>query len=221
MLPFIDPETSHAERAARAFTMQRAGFFSGGTEPIRADDEALDFYFDLVAAAVRPDNKLKSPTTIFWDFTDATPRHMRIDGANATVATGRTEGADVVFRTDLATWIGISGGFVQPGRALLTRKLRIKGSPMTLAKLTGVFQTPWTKRNHRGAGRLTYCADLPSASRFVSKAAHTLRPRAAPAPTGARCRHLPAAVCGRFRWCSCIRVGGRADHRRRPRLDRD
>ena len=43
---------------------------------------------------------------------------------------------------DLATWIGISGGFVQPGRALLSRKLKIKGNPMTLAKLPGVFQSP-------------------------------------------------------------------------------
>ena len=122
--------------------MQRAGFFSGGTEPIKTDHEALEYYFDLVAARGAARHKLEGPTTILWDFTDAEPRHMRIDGGKATVATGHGEGADVTFRTDLATWIGISGGFVQPGRALLTRKLKLKGSPMTLAKLPGVFQTP-------------------------------------------------------------------------------
>jgi hypothetical protein len=141
-MPFIDPETGYAERATRAFVMQRAGFFSGGTEPIKPDQEALDYYFDLVAAAVRPDHKLKGPTTILWDFTDAGPRHMRINGATATVAAGRVDDADVTFRTDLSTWIGISGGFVQPGRALLSRKLKLKGSPITLAKLPSVFQTP-------------------------------------------------------------------------------
>jgi hypothetical protein len=142
VLPFLDPETSYEDRAARAFVMQKAGFFSGGTEPIKADQQALDYYFELVAAAVRPDHKLKGPTTILWDFTDAGPRHMRIEGARATAAAGPVAGADVTFRTDLATWIGISGGFVQPGRALMTRKLKIKGSPITLAKLPGVFQAP-------------------------------------------------------------------------------
>jgi hypothetical protein len=142
VLPFLDPDTSYEERATRAFVMQRAGFFSGGTEPIKPDQEALDYYFELVAAAVRPDNKLKGPTTILWDFTDAGPRHMRIEGGRAKVAAGPVENADITFRTDLSTWIGISGGFVQPGRALLTRKLKLKGSPITLAKLPGVFQTP-------------------------------------------------------------------------------
>jgi ribonucleotide reductase beta subunit family protein with ferritin-like domain len=142
VLPFIDAEITHAERASRAFVMQRAGFFSGGTEKIKPDEEALDFYFDLVAAAVVPNNKLKGPTTILWDFTDTAPRSIRIEGGKATPSTGPVASPDVTFRTDLATWIGISGGYVQPGRALMKRKLKLKGSPLTLAKLPSVFQTP-------------------------------------------------------------------------------
>lgn len=139
-LPFFDEHESHETRAARAFTMQRAGFFSGGTEKIKNDTEALTYYFDLMANAVSPGNKLKGPTTLLWDFTDAGPWHMKIDGAKAVAAQGPAPGADVVFRSDLTTWIGIANGFVQPGKALLTRKLRIKGSPMTIAKLPSVFE---------------------------------------------------------------------------------
>lgn len=142
VLPFLDADATYEDRAARAFVMQKAGFFSGGTETIKPDQEALDYYFDLVSAAVRPDHKLKGPTTILWDFNDAGPRSMRIEGATATVSAGPVAEPDVTFRTDVATWIGISGGFIQPGKALLTRKLKIKGSPLTLAKLPGVFQAP-------------------------------------------------------------------------------
>jgi hypothetical protein len=141
VLPFLDGETSYEERAARAFVMQRAGFFSGGTEPIKGDPEALEFYFDLVANSVSPSHKLRGPTTILWDFSDASPWHMRIDGANAAAAAGPAPDADITFRTDLATWVGVSTGYLQPGRALLSRKLRIKGSPLTLMKLPSVFQS--------------------------------------------------------------------------------
>jgi hypothetical protein len=137
--PFFNPEETHETRAARAFTMQKAGFFSGGTEPIKNDAEALTYYFDLMANAVSPEHKLKGPTTILWEFSDAGPWHMRINGADATVGQGTVADADVILRSDLGTWIGIANGFVNPGKAVISRKLRIKGSPMTIAKLPGVF----------------------------------------------------------------------------------
>lgn len=141
VFPFFDPAESYETRAARAFTMQRAGFFSGGTEAIKNDAEALTYYFDLMANAVSPTNKLKGPTTLLWEFSDAGPWHMKINGSNAVAAQGTAPDADVVFRSDLTTWIGIANGFVHPGKALVSRKLRIKGSPMTIAKLPGVFES--------------------------------------------------------------------------------
>ncbi|MFT4049716.1 MAG: ribonucleotide-diphosphate reductase subunit beta [Solirubrobacterales bacterium] len=141
VLPFLDPERSHAERAERAFCMQRAGFFSGGTEPVKNDPQALAYYFDLTAAAVSPDNKLKAPTTFAWDFADADPWSIKVENGVGTPSAGLPADPDVTFRTDLATWIGITAGHVNPARALITRKLRIKGRPATLAKLPGVFQT--------------------------------------------------------------------------------
>lgn len=139
VFPFFNPDETYEARAERAFTMQRAGYFSGGTEPIKNDPAALTYYFDLMANAVSPQNKLKGPTTLLWEFSDAEPWHIKINGANATAIQGPVPDADVVFRSDLGTWIGVANGFVQPGKALLSRKLRIKGSPMTIAKLPSVF----------------------------------------------------------------------------------
>jgi hypothetical protein len=141
VLPFLDPEIDHAERAARAFTMQRAGYFSNGSEPISSDPEALSYLFDVIASSVSPRNRLGQPTTIAWEFSDAAPWYMRIDGAEATATEGAAPKADIRFRTDLATWVGITNGYVNPGRALLGRKLKVRGNPRLLAKLPGVFET--------------------------------------------------------------------------------
>jgi 1,2-phenylacetyl-CoA epoxidase catalytic subunit len=139
VLPFLDEDQSHEERAARAFTMQRAELFSGGTKQVKNDPVALGYYFELVANAVRPDNKLKSPTTIAWEFSDAQPWRLRIENGRGTPEQGPVEGADIIFKTDVTTWVGISSGAIQPGKALFKRKLRIRGNPLTLAKLPGVF----------------------------------------------------------------------------------
>lgn len=137
VLPMFDPTESHEDRAARAFIMQRAEFFSD--QPIKNDPAALEHYFDLIARSVRPDNKLKGPTTIAWEFSDASPYRMRIEGGTASVEQLPADGADVVFRTDLSTWVRFANGQIPPAKALLSRKLKIKGSPLTLAKLPSVF----------------------------------------------------------------------------------
>ena len=140
VLPFFDEQITHEERAARAFVMQRAGLFSGGAEPVRSDPQALEYYFDIIAASVSPAHKLKKRTTLQWEFSDGPTWHITIDGPSARSDSGSVPKPDVIFRTDLSTWVGVTSGSIAPGKAVVTRKLRIKGNPLTLAKLTGVFE---------------------------------------------------------------------------------
>lgn len=140
VLPFFDEQITHEERAARAFVMQRAGLFSGGTEPVKSDPQALEYYFDIIAASVSPAHKLKKATTLQWEFSDGPTWHITIDGAAARSESGSAAAPDVIFRTDLSTWVGVTSGSIAPGKAVVTRKLRIKGNPLTLAKLPGVFE---------------------------------------------------------------------------------
>ncbi len=137
VLPFFDPDETHEQRAERAFVMQRAEFFSD--QPVKNDPAALEYYFDLIARSVRPNNKLKGPTTIAWDFSDADSYRIRVNGGPAVAERAPADGADIVFRTDLSTWVAFANGRISPVKALATRKLRIKGSPLTLAKLPSVF----------------------------------------------------------------------------------
>lgn len=140
VLPFLDPDVSHETRAERAFVMQRAGFFSGGTEPVKNDPVALEYFFDLIQNSVRADHPLKKPTTIQWDFSDAEAWHLLIDNGSSRAVKGVAPHADVTFKTDLQTWVGVTMGEDKIGKALLTRKLKPKGNLRTLAALPRVFE---------------------------------------------------------------------------------
>lgn len=140
VLLFLDPEISHETRAERAFVMQRAGFFGGGTEQVKNDPLALEYFFDLIENSVRADHPLKKPTTIQWDFADAEPWHLRIDNGSSKAARGLVSSADVTFKTDLQTWVGLTMGEDKIGKALLTRKLKPSGNLRTLAALPRVFE---------------------------------------------------------------------------------
>ena len=139
VLPFFDPEMPHETRVKRAFVMQRAGFFSGGTEPVKNDPVALEYFFDLIKQSVSPNHGLKKPTTLQWKFSDAQPWNLTINNGTAQAAPGEASAPDVTFNTDLETWIGLTNGSVSPGRALLMRKLKPSGNLRTLAAMPRIF----------------------------------------------------------------------------------
>jgi ribonucleotide reductase beta subunit family protein with ferritin-like domain len=142
VLPFLDEDVSFEERAQRSFTMMRAGFFSGGTEPVRNDPKALQYFFDLMRQSVRPDHGLKGPKILQWDFTDADPWHIRIDNGSSEAIAGRAPAADVTFTTSLGDWMALLDGRQPLAKALLTRRLRPKGDVRTMLQLPRVFETP-------------------------------------------------------------------------------
>ncbi|MFY9488326.1 MAG: ribonucleotide-diphosphate reductase subunit beta [Solirubrobacterales bacterium] len=141
VLPFKNDNISHAERARRAFVMQKAGFFSGGTEPVKNDPRALEYFFDLMQGSVCPDHGLKSPKVLQWDFTDADPWNIRIDNGNTEARAGLDPKANVTFRVSLADWMAVIDGRQPIAKAILSRKLRPKGEVRTLLALPKVFET--------------------------------------------------------------------------------
>lgn len=142
VLPFLDEAVSFEERARRSFVMLRAGFFSGGTEPIKNDPQALEYFFELMSQSIRPDHGLKGPKVLQWNFTDADPWHIRIDNGSSQAAAGYAPTADVTFTTSLGDWMAIAQGREPIVKALLTRRLRPKGDVKTLLALPRLFETP-------------------------------------------------------------------------------
>lgn len=139
VLPFLDAETSYEERAQRSFVMMQAGFFAGGSEPVKSDPQAIAYYFDLVSASVSPNHGFKETKILQWDFTDADPWHIRIDNGSSEAISGRAPAPDVTFTTSLSDWLAIADGRKPIAKALLTRRLKAKGDVKTLLALPRVF----------------------------------------------------------------------------------
>lgn len=140
VIPFLDPDVTHEERAHRGLTLLKAGFMSEGTDPFRPNDEALTYYFDAMTTAVRPNHNLPQPTTLQWVFSDAEPWHIVIDNGSTKAQQGEAPAPDVTLQTSLRDWVAITGGRLNPIRAVVTGKLRPKGNLRTLARLPGVFE---------------------------------------------------------------------------------
>lgn len=139
VLPFLDEQISYEERAERSFVMMRAGLFAGGTEPVKNDPRALEYFFDLVSASVNPNHGFKQVKVLQWDFTDADPWHIRIDNSTSEAIAGRAPSPDVTFTTSLSDWMAIADGRKPIAKALLTRRLKAKGDVKTLIALPRVF----------------------------------------------------------------------------------
>jgi putative sterol carrier protein len=140
VMPFLDPDVPHEERARRGLTMLQAGFMSQGTEPLNPTEEAMTYYFEAMTTAVRKDHGLAQPTTLQWVFNDAKPWHIVINNGSTEAREGLAGAPDVTFRTSLRDWIAITGGRLNPLRAIVTGRLRPRGDLRTIAQLPRVFE---------------------------------------------------------------------------------
>jgi putative sterol carrier protein len=126
------------ERAVRGQKLLRAGLIGPGDEGVHADDEALAIFFDTIAR--QADARAAKPgTTIAWDFTDAQPWHLTLDGARATATRGLPASADLTLRSSLADFADVTAGRADARRLMLQRRLRPKGSVRLLLGLPSIL----------------------------------------------------------------------------------
>jgi hypothetical protein len=133
-LPFdLDP----SERARRALVLLRAGYLGEPDGPVRPDPEATALLFDGVRRSV---NAAAAPgAMVQWDFADAEPWHLDMNGGNPVVAPGRVANADLTFRCRFADWIELVSGRTEPWKAFLTGRIRPSGKLRMLARAPKLF----------------------------------------------------------------------------------
>jgi ribonucleotide reductase beta subunit family protein with ferritin-like domain len=133
-LPFdLDP----SERARRALVLLRAGYLGEPDGPVRPDPEATALLFDGVRRSV---NAAAAPgAMVQWDFADAEPWHLDMNGGNPVVAPGRVAHADLTFRCRFADWIELVSGRTEPWKAFLTGRIRPSGKLRMLARAPKLF----------------------------------------------------------------------------------
>ncbi len=128
------------EQGLRGYDLVRAGVIAGkrnGSVRPTPDHQAL--VFDTLRRSVNPDHGLERPTVLQWDFSDAAPWHLRIDNGSASAAEGQAESPDLRFRISYGDWIDVMGRRLDPRRAMLTGRLRPRGSVRLLMRLPEIL----------------------------------------------------------------------------------
>jgi hypothetical protein len=137
MLPGLAPE----ELARRGRELAMAGITGVREGPSKRDPETVALLFDTMSRTVNPQHGLSRPTTFQWEFVDPDVEtwHLIVDNGSTRVAPGASPHADVRLQVAYQDMVDIIGNRLDPRRALLTGRLRPRGNPLSLLKMTRVF----------------------------------------------------------------------------------
>jgi putative sterol carrier protein len=139
----LPPGLTPLEVTERGRALAKAGIIGVRQGPSQRDPEIIALMFDTIRRQVNPAHGLKRPTTFQWEFTDpdVSTWHLTVENGSSSVAEGAAPNPDLRMRLSYQDWADIVGERLDPRRALLTRRLRPRGNPLALAKLTKVFPT--------------------------------------------------------------------------------
>jgi hypothetical protein len=137
----LPPGLSPMEISQRGRALAQAGVIGVREGPTKRDPETVALLFDTIRRQVNPNHGLKRPTTFQWDFTDpdVPAWHLRVDNGSSTVEQGVAPSPDLRLKVSYQDFVDIVGERLDPMRAVATRKLRPRGNPLALKRLTQVF----------------------------------------------------------------------------------
>jgi Ribonucleotide reductase, small chain/SCP-2 sterol transfer family len=137
--PAIPLDLSHVERTRRGRELVKAGILGEKNGPPSKAPETQELLFDTIRRSANPDHRLRAPLTVQWDFPDADPWYVVVDNGSSRAERGRAPSADVTLQATWEDWVDMAAGRLQPGRAVLTRRLRPRGKVRSLLAFPRVF----------------------------------------------------------------------------------
>ncbi len=137
----LPPGLSPIEVSQRGRALAKAGIIGVREGPSKRDPETVALLFDTIRRQVNPEHGLKRPTTFQWEFTDpdVPAWHLRVDNGSSVVEQGAAPRPDLRLRISYQDFVDIVGERLDPLRAVATRKLRPRGNPLAMKRLTQVF----------------------------------------------------------------------------------
>jgi ribonucleotide reductase beta subunit family protein with ferritin-like domain/putative sterol carrier protein len=137
----LPPGLTPIEVSQRGRTLAQAGVIGVREGPSKRDPETVALLFDTIRRQVNPEHGLKRATTFQWEFTDpdVATWHLRVDNGSSVVEQGAAASPDLRLRVSYQDFVDIVGERLDPLRAVATRKLRPRGNPMAMKRLTQVF----------------------------------------------------------------------------------
>ena len=144
--------------------------------PTSRDPETLALLFDTIRRQVNPEHGLRRPTTFQWEFTDpdVPTWHLTVNNGSSAVEEGAAPSPDLRLRLSYQDWVDIVGERLDPLHAVATGRLRPRGNPLALRKLTRVF--PQGLSADRLAGRELAAPRCPPAVRGRQRPGRTASP---------------------------------------------
>jgi putative sterol carrier protein len=135
---------SPLEVSQRGRALAQAGVIGVREGPSARDPRTVALLFDTIRRQVNPNHGLKRPTTFQWEFTDpdVQPWHVRVENGSSEAREGRAAKPDLRLRLSYQDWVDIVGERLDPRRAVATGRLRPRGNPLALARLSKVFPRP-------------------------------------------------------------------------------
>ncbi|HEX8157417.1 MAG TPA: ribonucleotide-diphosphate reductase subunit beta [Solirubrobacteraceae bacterium] len=126
------------ERGRRALALLRAGLLGERHGPAGRDPETVRIFFDLLARNARGE-EVPHGTTIQWDFRDAEPWYLQLEGRTKTAVQGRVAKPTVRLRMRYEDFAELVSRRAQPHTLLMRGRMRPWGDPRVLLKLQRLF----------------------------------------------------------------------------------
>jgi hypothetical protein len=131
--PFDLPPRERGERAVAIL----AANLVGPKGPVVQTRRVMELMRDNLRRQADP-RPVRPGTVIQWDFADAEPFYLTLDGT-AAVTAGRAARPDLTLRMRFADWAEVFAGRADPRRLLLRGRLRPRGDLRLLLKLGAVL----------------------------------------------------------------------------------
>jgi putative sterol carrier protein len=137
----LPPGLSPLEISQRGRALAKAGVIGVRESPSARDPKTVSMLFDMIRRQVNPDHGLTRATTFQWEFTDPDipTWHLTVNNGSSIVEQGEALSPDLRLRLSYQDWVDIVGQRLDPRRALATGRLRPRGNPLALARLTKLF----------------------------------------------------------------------------------
>jgi Ribonucleotide reductase, small chain/SCP-2 sterol transfer family len=134
-----DRSLTYEQRAERAWVLINSGVIGDDTKEPRLDSAAFEILFEGMARSLNLDAARSLNGPIEWNFSDADPWHLVVTNGHAEAKPGRAGNPALRFESNSADWAKFTVGRIDPRRALLQRKLKVKGSLAARARLPKLF----------------------------------------------------------------------------------
>ena len=132
-------DVSPRERGERALVLLRAGFLGERNGPTPRDPKTLRIFFDLLARNARG-HDVPHGTTIQWDFRDADPWYLQLEGDHKVAVQGRVAKPTVRMRLRFEDFAELVSLRKQPHALVARGRMRFSGNARVLLKLHHLFR---------------------------------------------------------------------------------